>query len=139
MAEEQAQADQTAEAAVTDVAAGEDEQAGEPDQPRPADATQTQPPAATKPPPQELQRILKLEVPVIVKVAERKMRLSEILNLSTGSVIEFSKNADDNLELLVNNKPIGIGRAVKVGEKFGLRVLQIGDIRDTIRSLGEQR
>src|SRR6266550_3608061 len=86
--------------------------------------------------PTDLRRILSLEVPVIVKLAERKLTLGEVMRLGAGAIIEFSKSSDEPLELLVNNKPIGVGDAVKVGENFGLKITQIGDVREIIRSLG---
>ena len=85
----------------------------------------------------ELQRILRLQVPVIVRLAERKLSLAEVLRLGVGAIIEFSKNSDEPLELLINNKAIGLGVTVKVGENFGLKISQIGDVKQVIRSLGE--
>lgn len=85
----------------------------------------------------ELQRILRLQVPVIVKLAERKLAMAEILRLGVGAIIEFSKASDEPLELLINNKAIGLGEAVKVGENFGLRITQIGDVKSVIRSMGD--
>lgn len=85
---------------------------------------------------QELQRILNLEVPLIVKLAERKLPMSEVLRLGVGAIIEFYRRSDEPLELLVNNKPIALGETVKVGENFGLRLTQIGDVRQVIRSMG---
>ena len=84
----------------------------------------------------ELQRILHLEVPVIVKLAERKLTLAEVMRLGAGAIIEFYKSSDEPLELLINNKPIGVGETVKVGENFGLRITQIGDVKQIIASLG---
>lgn len=85
----------------------------------------------------DLQRILQLSVPVIVKLAERKLSLHEVLRLGNGSIIEFFKSCDQPLELLINNKPIGVGETVKVGENFGLRITQIGDVKAVIKSMGE--
>ena len=85
----------------------------------------------------ELARILRLQVPVIVKLAERRLTMSEVLRLGTGAIIEFAKASDEPLELLINNKAIGLGEAVKVGENFGLRITQIGDVRAVIRSMGQ--
>jgi flagellar motor switch protein FliN/FliY len=82
-----------------------------------------------------LQRILHLQVPVIVKLAERKLQLSEVMRLGVGAIIEFIKSSDEPLELLINNKVIGIGEAVKVGENFGIRLKQIGDVKQIIASL----
>lgn len=81
-------------------------------------------------------RILKIEVPVVVRVGERQMRMSEVLGLVPGSIIELNKRAEDELDLLINNKQIGSGNAVKVGENFGLRVTYIGDVRARIEALG---
>ena len=101
---------------------------------------QTQrPPAEPRPTPAELQRILKLQVPVIVKLAERRLMLSEVMRLGTGAIIEFFKSSDEPLELLINNKVIGVGETVKVGENFGLRITQIGDLKEVIKSMGGEK
>jgi len=86
--------------------------------------------------PTELKRILRLQVPVIVKLAERKIGLQEVLRLGVGAIIEFSKSSDEPLELHINNKVIGLGEAVKVGENFGLRITQVGDVKQVIKALG---
>ena len=86
--------------------------------------------------PAEIQRIMRLHVPVIVKLAERRLSMSEVLRLGVGAIIEFSKSNEEPLELLINNKPIAVGETVKVGENFGLRITQIGDVRAVIRSMG---
>ena len=100
-----------------------------------------QSPRSVKPEPEQgdLGRILRLEVPVIVKLAERKLMLSEVLRLGTGAIIEFFKRSDEPLELLINNKAIGVGETVKVGENFGLRITQIGDLKQLIQALGASK
>ena len=83
----------------------------------------------------DVNAILALEIPLIVEIASRRMSLSEAVNLSHGAIIEFPKNADGALRILVNNKPVGSGRAVKVGENFGVRVAQVGDIAERVDAL----
>ena len=87
--------------------------------------------------PTEVRRILKMRVPVIVKLAECDMPISAILKLTGGSILEFEQVADAELDLLVNNRTVGTGQAVKVGENFGLRVTQIHGVEDTIKALGD--
>ena len=87
----------------------------------------------------ELKRILRLQVPVIVKLAERKLTMVEVLRLGNGSIIEFFKSSDQPLELLINNKTIAVGETVKVGENFGLRITQIGDIKQIIEAMNTQQ
>ena len=96
-------------------------------------------PSASQPSNRELQRILRLEVPIIVKLAERKLLLSEVMRLGVGAIIEFVKSSSEPLELLINNKVIGQGETVKVGENFGLRITRIGDVKQIIESLGNTR
>ena len=92
--------------------------------------------AETSPPKSDVERILLLQVPVIVKLAERKLSLNEVMRLGVGAIIEFSKSSEEPLELLINNRPIGYGEAVKVGENFGLKITRIGDIREIVKALG---
>jgi len=86
--------------------------------------------------PAEVKRILTISVPVIVKLAERRMSMAEVMRLGVGAIIEFAKRSEEPLQLLINNKSIAVGEAVKVGENFGLRITQIGDIKQVIRTLG---
>jgi len=88
--------------------------------------------------PSELSAALRLEVPVIVRLGERIMTVSEVTGLVPGAIIELPKNADAELDLMVNNKQIGTGVAVKVGENFGLRITYIGQIRQRIAAMGGQ-
>jgi flagellar motor switch protein FliN/FliY len=84
----------------------------------------------------DLERILTLRVPVIVQLAQRRMPISVVRDLSVGAIIEFEKSVDDALDLLVNNRRIGLGRCVKVGENFGLLISHICDAAQRIRSMG---
>lgn len=92
---------------------------------------------AAAPSSKELQQILRLQVPVIVKLAERKLAMSEVMRLGIGAIIEFGKSSDEPLELMINNKTIGVGETVKVGENFGLRIAQIGDVKQIIGAMGK--
>lgn len=85
---------------------------------------------------EKLQRLMKIKIPLIVCLAEKHMSLEGILNLAEGSLIQFEKTAESMLELMVNNRVIGYGEAVKIGENFGLQVKQICDPRQTIEHLG---
>ena len=72
--------------------------------------------------------ILDLEVPLIVQIASRSMAVKDVVGLEQGAIIEFPRSADEDLEILINNKSVGLGTAVKVGENFGIRINSIGDL-----------
>ncbi len=87
--------------------------------------------------PTDLQTLYRLRVPVIVQIAQRKMAVDAVLNLGPGTIIELNKPSDALLDLLVNNKPIAQGLAVKVAENFGIRVNQVGTAQERIEALAE--
>ncbi len=84
----------------------------------------------------EIQRILQVQVPIIVRLAGKIMPLGEIMQLQPGAIIEFNKMIGEDLDLMINNKCIGGGQAVKVGEKFGLKVTHIATIDKMILAMG---
>lgn len=88
--------------------------------------------------PSNLQQILALEVPLVVRVAERRIRVEEFMSWVPGAIIELPKNADAELDLMVNNCPIGQGLAVKVGENFGIRITYIGDIEKRVAAMSAE-
>ena len=83
----------------------------------------------------DLSTILRLEAPIIVEIGARSLNLREVMGLSAGAIIELPKRADEELELKVNNKTIGTGIAVKVGENFGLQITFIGDARSRLAAM----
>ncbi len=83
-----------------------------------------------------LSQILDLDVPIIVRLGERRMSLGDIVAIIPGTIIELPKRSEEELELLVNNKAVGAGSAVKVGENFGIRVSFIGDLKTRIEAMG---
>ncbi len=86
--------------------------------------------------PTSIELILKLEVPLIVQIARRTMTLEEVMSMTPGAIIELPKSAADELEILVNNKEVGMGNAVKVGENFGVRVSSIRGLEQRITAMG---
>lgn len=85
--------------------------------------------------PKDLDTILKLEVPIIVRLGERHMSVREVTDLVPGAIIEIPKTAEEDLDLLVNNKQVATGQAVKVGENFGIRITFVGDISTRLAAL----
>jgi flagellar motor switch protein FliN/FliY len=70
---------------------------------------------------------LLLDVPLEVSVELGRARLSiqDLLNLSSGSVVELDKVAGEPLDILINDRLIARGEAVVVNDKFGIRLTDI--------------
>ena len=73
-----------------------------------------------------LDRLLQVPVQVVVRLAEKKVEMDQVLSLGPGSLIAFDKDCEALLELYVNNRLYGRGEAVKIGENFGLKVNEVG-------------
>lgn len=85
--------------------------------------------------PTDLKCLLQLEVPLIVLIAEHKLSVEEVRNLAPGAIIELPKDSEEDLEILVNDQGIAMGKAVKVGENFGVRITYVGDIKQRIEAM----
>jgi flagellar motor switch protein FliN/FliY len=66
--------------------------------------------------------LLRIQVPVVVKLAETRLSVGRILELGPGSIMHFDKPCDQPLTLCVGTREVAVGETVKVGEKFGLRI-----------------
>lgn len=69
--------------------------------------------------------LLKIKVPIVVTLAEKKQPLSQIVEMGPGMIIQFEKSCEEMLELEVGERKVAAGEAIKVGDKFGLRITSI--------------
>lgn len=69
--------------------------------------------------------LLQIEVTMTVRLAEKKQGIHDIVSLGPGSILSFDKSCDDPLEVTVEDEVVAHGEAVKVGEKFGVRLLEM--------------
>jgi flagellar motor switch protein FliN/FliY len=86
-----------------------------------------------------VRRVLRTRVPLIVTLAQKKESAAKVLQFGPGSIIEFDQNCEEPLQITVNNLPIGTGKAVRIGDHFGLRVLSISSVSERAASLGGKR
>ena len=66
--------------------------------------------------------LLRVKVPVVVTLAQKHQPLGRIIELGPGSIIQFDKSCEEMLDLDVGDHRVATGEAVKVGDKFGLRI-----------------
>lgn len=107
-----------------------DESGASPDQLPSPRVTEPDPVAAAR-----IRRLLKLPVKVVVKLAEKRMPLGQYLTLSPGAIVTFDKSCEDLLDMYVNNSLYARGEAVKIGEKFGLKINEVGAVDHRITTI----
>jgi flagellar motor switch protein FliN/FliY len=69
--------------------------------------------------------LLRIQVPVVVTLAATRQPVSRVLELAPGTILHFDKSCDDPLTLSIGGRDIAVGETVKVGEKFGLRIMSM--------------
>ena len=60
-----------------------------------------------------------------VEVGSTSLRLSELLDLAEGSVVELDRQASELLDILVNGTLVAKGEVVTVNGRFGIRVVDV--------------
>lgn len=68
------------------------------------------------------QRISKVPVNLIVQIANRKMDVQQLREIVPGALLIFDQPCDSLLDVFVDNRLYCRGEAVKVGEKFGVKI-----------------
>jgi flagellar motor switch protein FliN/FliY len=84
----------------------------------------------------DMDLILDIPLDVTVELGKVKMPINELLQLGQGSIIELSKQVGEPLDIYVNNKLVAKGEVVILEEKFGIRVADIINPAERIKSLG---
>jgi len=78
-----------------------------------------------------------LDVPldVAVELGRTKIAIKDMLKLGPGSVIELDKLIGEPVDLLVNDRLIAKGEVVVFDENFGIRITDIMNPEERLRSL----
>jgi len=80
---------------------------------------------APNPGQQNLQLVMDVELNVTLRFGQRQLSLREVLELTSGSVIELDRQVEEPVELLLEGKVIARGEAVVIDGNYGLRVTEV--------------
>ncbi len=69
--------------------------------------------------------LLRIKVPVSVRLAAKKEAVKNIIELAPGTIIKFDKGCEQPLHLYVGEQEVAEGEAIKVGDHFGFRLSQM--------------
>lgn len=84
-----------------------------------------------------LDLIKDIKVDLSVELGRTDMMIQEILELTSGKVIELNKLAGEPLDILINGQVLARGEVVVVDDHFGVRVTSIMDPRSRVKAMGE--
>lgn len=83
----------------------------------------------------DMDLILDLPLDVSVELGKVKMPVNELLQIGRGSILELTKPVGDPLDIYINKKLIAKGEVVILDDKFGIRVVDIINPVDRVKSL----
>jgi flagellar motor switch protein FliN len=72
-----------------------------------------------------LKLVMDVELNVTLRFGQRQLALREVLELTSGSVIELDRQVEEPVELLLEGKVIARGEAVVIDGNYGLRVTEV--------------
>ncbi|MEK4385135.1 flagellar motor switch phosphatase FliY [Solibacillus sp. FSL W7-1464] len=82
-----------------------------------------------------LNMLLDIPLQVTVELGRTKRSVKEILELSSGSIIELDKLAGEPVDILVNSRLIAKGEVVVIDENFGVRITDILSQADRLNNI----
>jgi flagellar motor switch protein FliN/FliY len=72
-----------------------------------------------------LELLMNVSLAVSAELGRCKLRLSELLKLGNGAVVELDRRAGGPIDLFVNGRLIARGEIVAVDDRFGVRITEI--------------
>jgi flagellar motor switch protein FliN/FliY len=75
--------------------------------------------------PQNLEVLLDVPVKVTVELGSCQMAMREVLQLSSGSVVQLDKLAEAPVDLFVNQRRIAHGEVVVVEDRLGIKITKV--------------
>jgi flagellar motor switch protein FliN/FliY len=87
--------------------------------------------------PEVLRSLLDIPLEISVEIGRTKMLLGDLLQITQGATIELDKQESEPVEILVNGRHIARGEIVLVGDKFGVRIIDIISPEERIKKLGK--
>jgi flagellar motor switch protein FliN len=75
--------------------------------------------------PMNMQLLLDIPLEIVVELGRTKKKISEVLELTSGSILDLEKMAGEPVDVYVNNKLVAKGEVVVIDEHFGVRITEI--------------
>ena len=85
--------------------------------------------------PKNLDLLMDVPLDVSVRLGHLRMQIRDLLRLNKGSLIEMDKEADEPLEIYVNDRLLAYGEVVMIKDKLGIRLTDIVSLAERLENL----
>lgn len=72
-----------------------------------------------------LELLKDVEVEITLEIGRQRLRIADVLKLSTGQTLELAKAAGEPLDIFVNGRLLGRGEAIVIGDRYAVRITEI--------------
>jgi len=94
-----------------------------------------EPKEAKKIPDDQLQVLMDIPLQLSVELGRTKMKIEDLLSLSTGSTLVHKNLEGEPLDVLANDTLIARGEVIVENEKYGIRITEVVSSKERIESL----
>jgi len=70
-----------------------------------------------------------VQVRIEARLGEVEMTIEELMALKPGSTVSFDRSLNEPVDLLLNGTLVARGEIVAVDDRYGVRIVEIADIR----------
>jgi flagellar motor switch protein FliN len=74
---------------------------------------------------EEMQFFLDVPVKIAIQLANRTMKVRDILQLQPSSIVDLPKSAGENVDILMNGRLIGFGEVLELEGAAGIRLTDL--------------
>ncbi|MBF0294042.1 MAG: flagellar motor switch protein FliN [Magnetococcales bacterium] len=85
--------------------------------------------------PKNMELLMDVPLEISVRLGQVRMQIRDLLKLNKGSLIELEREADEPLEIHVNNRLLAYGEVVMIKDKLGVRITDIVSLSERLESL----
>ena len=83
-----------------------------------------------------LDLILDIPVEITVELGRTRQKISDVVSLGQGSLVELNKLAEEPVDILVNDVLVARGKVVVDKDKYGIQVTELMSLKERIKSVG---
>ena len=84
-----------------------------------------------------LELLMDIPLEISVELGRVKMLVRDVVELSTGSIVEIDKAAGEPVDVMVNGRLVARGEVVVIEDNFGVRVTEILNPHERLSRLGD--
>ena len=77
---------------------------------------------------EEARHFLDVPMKVTIQLSSRSMKVRDILQLQTNSIVDLPKSAGENVDILVNERLVAFGEVIELEGSTGIRLTDLNTL-----------